>query len=144
MRLFDCSENDEAEVTNVDKENHDVEELVLTNVQSTGNRLSKTNGGMFQDMVNKKYPKFSVGLEKYSQCHRGRCRQCKLSTTDTSTCTANVAVADKSSVIPVPPRSHHISRDNHHPFKTWPSLANSWRAQNHEWNCMQWIRCDNV
>ena len=57
MWLFDCSENDEAEVTNVDKENHDVEELVLTNVQSTGNRLSKTNGGMFQDMVNKKYPK---------------------------------------------------------------------------------------
>ena len=44
MWLFDCSENDEAEVTNVDKENHDVEELVLTNVQSTGNRLSKTNG----------------------------------------------------------------------------------------------------
>ena len=35
MRLFDCSENDEAEVTNVDKENHDVEELVLTNVQSS-------------------------------------------------------------------------------------------------------------
>lgn len=67
MRLFDCSENDEAEVTNVDKENHDVEELVLTNVQSTGNRLSKTNGGMFQDMVNKKYPKFSVGLENAVQ-----------------------------------------------------------------------------
>lgn len=67
MWLFDCSENDEAEVTNVDKENHDVEELVLTNVQSTGNRLSKTNGGMFQDMVNKKYPKFSVGLDNAVQ-----------------------------------------------------------------------------
>ena len=67
MRLFDCSENDEAEVTNVDKENHDVEELVLTNVQSTGDCLSKTNGGMFQDMVNKKYPKFSVGLENAVQ-----------------------------------------------------------------------------
>ena len=67
MRLFDCSENDEAEVTNVDQENHDVEELVLTNVQSTGNRLSKTNGGMFQDMVNKKYPNFSVGLDNAVQ-----------------------------------------------------------------------------
>ena len=32
MRLFNCRENDEVEVTNVDKENHDVEELVLTNV----------------------------------------------------------------------------------------------------------------
>ena len=67
MRLFNCSENDEAEVTNVDKENHDVEELVLTNVQSTGNRLSKKNGGMFRDMVNKKYPEFSVGLENAAQ-----------------------------------------------------------------------------
>ena len=62
-RRCGCSENDEAEVTNLDKENHDVEELVLTNVHSTGNRLSKTNGGMFRDMVNKKYPEFSVGLE---------------------------------------------------------------------------------
>ena len=67
MWLFDCSENDEAEVTNVDKENHNVEELVLTDVQSTGNRLSKTNGGMFQDMVNKKYPNFSVGLDNAVQ-----------------------------------------------------------------------------
>lgn len=32
MRLFNCRENDEVEVINVDKENYDVEELVLINV----------------------------------------------------------------------------------------------------------------
>lgn len=69
MRLFSCSDNDEVEVTNadVDKENHDVEELVLTNVQTTGNRLSKMNGGVFRDMINKQYPKFSVDLENAAQ-----------------------------------------------------------------------------
>ena len=67
MRLFSCNDNDEVEVTSVDKENRDVEELVLTNVQTTGNRLSKTNGGTFREIVNKKYPEFSVDPENAAQ-----------------------------------------------------------------------------
>ena len=55
MRLFDCSENDEAEVTNVDKENHDVEELVLTNVQSSAMwEGSATNNVFFRPEKKKK------------------------------------------------------------------------------------------
>ena len=110
MQLFNCSENDKAEVTNVDKENHDVEELVLTNVQSTGNcRRDVPRHGQ------QEIPKI---LSRPGKCSTASVTEAvadkpNLSTTATSTCTANVAFADKSSAIPVPPtapRSHHISK----------------------------------
>ena len=110
MQLFNCSENNKAEVTNVDKENHDVEELVLTNVQSTGNcRRDVPRHGQ------QEIPKI---LSRPGKCSTASVTEAvadkpNLSTTATSTCTANVAFADKSSAIPVPPtapRSHHISK----------------------------------
>lgn len=119
MQLFNCSENDEAEVTNVDKENHDVEELVLTNVQSTGNCLSKTNGGMFQDMVRKM---------QYSQCQRGRRRQCKPLNYSHQHMHSQCCICRQIQCHPSPTYSAQIT-----PYRQiWPSLTDSWRTKNHE------------